>query len=804
MAKEFLNFHLHIAPTTSVYKTFPVKIQASIKPQNHEPRIRHHRSRSRTTYVNQREVRSIESTVSSIKRLLSYVNSGYLENALQMFEKMCKSNTFVWNVMIRGLVDSGLFEEAILFYYRMICEGIKADNFTFPFVIKACAGVFGLKEGQNVHSTIIKLGFDVDIYICNALIVMYAKVGRVDDSEKIFERMPVRDLVTWNSMISGHVFAGDGRSALMCLQKMQKFGVELDRFSYMGALGACILERCLLSGKEIFCRVLRNGLELDLMIQSSLIDMFGKCREVNYAVRFCNGISGKNVVVWNSMIGAYAVNDRPFESFACLKMMQEDDNVKPDTITLMNLLPSCSNLGALLQGRAVHGYAIRNGYLSHLVLEIALVDMYGKCGSAKLADSVFLHMRERNLVSWNAMIAAYVQNSYDREAIKTFQDLQLELYVPDEMTFSTILAAYAEIALPKEGKQIHGHIYKSGLPLGTFVSNAMIHMYAKCGDLEAARKFFNRMLFKDLVSWNTIIMAYAIHGYGEYCFRLFSDMMSEGFQPNGSTFVSLLSACSIAGLVDEGWKYFDAMKRDYELDPGIEHYGCILDLIGRGGNLDRAKRFVEEMPLIPTHRIWGSLLAASRHHRNVELAELAANQIFSLNNDNTGCYVLLSNIYAEVGRWEDAERIRRLMKERGLERTTGCSIVECNGKSYKLSNYDKSQSGSNVVYDVLDILSRKIGEDLYVCSLGKFKTQNIVKARVDSPLFHSVRLAICFGLIGTTSGEAVIIRKNVRICEDCHSAAKKISQITEREIVVGDSKIYHHFKDGVCSCGDYW
>lgn len=748
---------------------------------------------------------NVGNSVSSIRMLLNYVNSGCLETALQMFEEMNKSSTFVWNVMIRGLVDSGLFREAIEFYYRMRFEGVEADNFTFPFVIKACAGVLGLKEGQNVHSTVIKLGFDLDIYICNALIVKYAKVGCVKDSEKIFEWMPVRDLVSWNSMVSGYVSAGDGWSSLVCFKKMQKVGVGLDRISCISALGACSLQRFLLSGKEIFGQVLRNGLEYDPMIQSSVIDMFGKCGKVDYAERFCDGIAQKNVVVWNSMIGAYALNDNPLKSFACMKMMQDANNyVTPDTVTFINLLPSCSILGALLQGKAIHGFAIRKGYLSHLVLETALIDMYGKCGSVMLAEHVFSHMRRRNLVSWNAMISAHVQNSKDREATETFQDLLLEPYPPDHMTFASLLAAYAEIALPKEGQQIHGLIYKSRILLGTHIPNALIHMYSKCGDLEAASKVFDRMVLKDIITWNTIIMAYAIHGFGAYCFELFSDMMNEGHEPNESTFVSLLSACSIAGIVDEGWKYFDSMKRDYGLDPGIEHYGCMLDLLGRSGDLDCAKRFIEEMPLQPTPRIWGSLLAACRHHRNIKLAELAANHIFSLDNDNTGCYVLLANMYAEVGRWEDVERVRSLMKERGLKTTSSCSIVESNGKTYKFKNHDKSQAESNTIYEVLEILSRKIDEDLYFSSVYKFKPTELLKTRASSPKFHSVRLAICFGLIDTTAGKRVLIRKNTRICEDCHCAAKKISLITNREIVVGDSKIYHHFKDGSCSCGDYW
>ncbi|KAL7118495.1 hypothetical protein ACP275_02G005400 [Erythranthe tilingii] len=808
MAKALPSFQLHIEPTISQYQTFAAKTQTSKKTPKNEPRIQNQNSRSRRKSVNLRELRSYENSVSSTRKLLALVNAGSLENALHMFDTMIKSSTFVWNVIIRGLVDSGLFEKAIEFYLRMQFEGIKPDKFTFPFVIKACAGVFCLNAGRNVHSIIIKLGLNLDIYICNALIIMYAKVGCIEDSEKIFERMLIRDIVSWNSMISGYVSSGNGWESLMCFRRMQKLGVEIDRFSYISAFNACALEGCLLNGKEIFSHVLKNGVELDSMIQSSIIDMFGKSGEVDYAERFCNGISHKNVVVWNAMIGAYALNEKSFESFSCLEKMQDVDNLVPDTVTLINLLPSCSKLGALLQSKAIHGYAIRKGYLlSHLVLETALIDMYGKCGSIDFGERVFFHMKKRNLVSWNAMIAAYVQNSMDKEAIETFQKLQYETYyVPDEMTFASILSAYAGIALPKEGKQIHCHISKSGFSSGTFISNAMINMYAKCGDLDSARRIFDNVLCegKDVISWNTIIMAYAIHGFGEYCFGLFSDMKNEGYEPNESTFVSILSACSIAGIFEQGWNYFDLMKNYYGLDPEIEHYGCMLDLLGRVGDFEKAKIFIEEMPLAPTHRIWGSLLSASRHHKNIEMAEVAAEGIFSLNNDNAGCYVLLSNMYAEVGRWEDVERVRLLMKKRGLVRIKECSIIECNGKTHKFRNYEKSENGIEFVYDVHGVVSRSIGEDLYFCGDTKFKVASLLKTRENSPMWHSVRLAICFGLIRTSIGEPLIIRKNVRICDDCHSAAKKISLVTGREIFIGDSKMYHCFKDGRCSCGDYW
>lgn len=738
------------------------------------------------------------------RTLLGYLDSGCLDIALHVFENMHKQRTFIWNVLIRGLSDNEFFEEAVYFYQRMLSEGVHVDHFTFPFVVKACSALFNLVEGQKIHSRIIKMGFDIDIFICNSLIIMYSKLGCIEQSEKIFEDMWAKDLVTWNSMISGYVSVGKSWRSLMCVREMQDLGENPDRFTLIGALGACSLEGYLLNGKEVHCQVIRRFLESDSMIVTSLIDMYGKCGHVDYSERLFNTASQRNIIFWNAMIGAYALNNKAMESFSCLRMMRETDNLDPDTVTLINLLTSCLRVGSLLQGKSIHGVAIRKGLFPHLVLETALVDLYGKCGRLDMAERTFIQIKGKNLISWNAMIGAYAQSGYHREALQLFTDRSSETFEPDAVTYANILPVYAEISLPKEAKQIHGKILKMGDGSNSIISNSLIYTYARCGDIRAAEKIFKCMPSKDIISWNTMIMAYAIHGLAEISIKLFSDMKEKGIKPNGSTFVSLLSSCSIAGLVDEGQKHFDLMKKEYDIDPGIEHYGCMLDLLGRTGNLEFAKQFIDEMPLVPTARIWGSLLAASRYHRNIELAELAAEQILHLEHNNIGCYLLLANMYAEARRWEDAERIRRHIKDQGLQKTAAYSLIEYNGKTHKFTNYDYSHTEANMIYEALDIVSRKIDEDLFDHSILKFKPSDIKKRRTNSATYHSVRLAICFSLLTTSVGYPVLVRKNLRICEDCHNAAKKISVFTNREIVVGDSKIYHHFRNGQCSCKDYW
>lgn len=729
---------------------------------------------------------------------------GSLKDALNLFENMRHCDTFIWNVMIRGFVADGLFRDAINFHHRMEFEGVRGDNFTYPFVIKACGGLYDMIEAERIHGKVIKSGLDLDVYIGNSLIIMYAKTGCIESVEKVFREMPVRDLVSWNSMISGYVSVGDGRRSLSYFHEMQACGIKPDRFSVIGILGACSHEGFLQNGKVIHCQVIRSRLESDIMVQTSLLDMYGKCGSMDYAERLFDQITDKSIVVWNAMVGGYALNAQSFESFAHVRMMQEAGNLRPDLITMINLLPSCAQLEVVLLGKSVHGFAIRHGFLPHMVLETALVDMYGQCGKMKAAECLFGQMNERNLISWNAMIASYMQNGENRKAIALFQDLCNETLKPDATTIASILPAYAELASLREAEQIHGYITKLKLDSNIFVSNSIVYMYGKCGNLLRAREIFDRMTSKDVISWNTIIMAYAIHGFGRISIDLFLEMKEKGFEPNGSTFASLLLSCSIAGLAKEGWEYFNSMRRDYDITLGIEHYGCILDLIGRTRNLDHARNFIVELPLAPTARIWGSLLTASRNKGDIEYAEIAAKHILSLEHDNTGCYVLLSNMYAEAGRWEDVERIRSLMKKEGLEKSVGCSVVDLRTKTFRFRNHDRSQIKINMIYDVLDIISKKIGEDIYVHSLTKFRPSDLKKKRANSPQSHSVRLAVCFGLISTVIGKPVLVKKNIRICEACHRFAKRISEITKREIIVRDSKIFHHFNGGHCSCGDYW
>ncbi|KAK9109344.1 hypothetical protein Sjap_017404 [Stephania japonica] len=742
--------------------------------------------------------------LSMTRTLCAHIDSGRLDDALQVFDKMSQPDTFAWNVIIRGLTNAGLYDEAIEFYHQMECLGVRADNFTYPLVIKCCAESGAMLEGLRVHSKAIKTRLISDVYACNALIAMYGKLGSVGCAEKVFDEMPVRDLVSWNSMISVFVSVGDGRRSLLWFREMWAERGETDRLGIVGALAGCSLVNCGKLGKEIHCHVIRFGFESDVMVQTSLINMYGKCRNVGFAERLFNGMFGRSVAAWNAMIGGYVLNEKTVEAFHCWRKMQEVDNLDPVVVTMVNLVPACSQLKDLLLGKSIHGAAIRKGFLPHMILETALVDMYGKCGKWELAESIFGQMVDRSVTTWNAMLAAYVQNGCHWKALNMFRDLFYQSLRPDAFTISIILPSYAEVASLREGRQVQSYIIKSDIGFNTCISNAIVYMYATCGDIKTARRIFDAMKLKDVVSWNTIIMGYAIHGCGRIAVDLFVAMQEEGIKPNASTFFSLLSSCSISGMIEEGWRYFNSMKQEYGIDPGIEHYSCMVDLLGRTGNLYLVKNFIWKMPLVPTAKIWGSLLRASRNNGNIEFAELAAEQIFSLGHDNTGCYVLLSNMYAELGRWDDVERIRCQMQNEGLTKAFKQSRVELSSRTCSFVNGDTSYIETPMIYDALDIIYAQIGESIYNPSASKFIPIDVLKKRASLPSTHSVRLALCLGLISSSVGTPIHIRKNARICESCHHVLKKTSLVTKREIIIGDSKIFHHFKDGKCCCGDYW
>eukprot|EP01018_Ginkgo_biloba_P038898 Gb_11523 [translate_table: standard] len=701
-----------------------------------------------------------------------YVNCGSIVDARQVFDKMHKRNLFLWNTMMRGYATEGLFGETLELYNQIQLVGMKPNKFTFPFVLKACAGLSALEEGKEIHECIRRSGFESDVFVSSALVAMYAKCGSLACARQVFDKMTQRDVVSWNAMIAGYAQNGQFDDALKLSHEMKLAGIKPNTITQNAMIGGYAQNGHVDEALKLFCQMQLTGAK-------------------------------PNLITWNAMIAGCAQNGQGNEALKLFYQMQQA-GIKPDPVTIASVLPVFAHLKVLQQGKEFHNYIIRSGFQPNVYVGNALVAMYAKCGSVGIARTVFDKMSQRDLVTWNAMIAGYAQNGYYDETLKIFLQMQLTGIKPDPFTIASFLPACSHISALQQGKEIHNFIVRSGFDSSVFVGNALVDMYAKCGSLEDAQCLFDRLSQRTVVSWNAIIAGYGMHGHGKDALGLLHQMQQAGMKPNDVTFIAVLTACSHAGLVDEGWQQFNCMTQIYQITPRVEHYACIVDLLGRAGRLNEAYVFIKRMPVEPDAGVWGALLGACRIHRNIELGERVAEHLFELDPEDSGYYVLLSNIYAAAGRWADATKVRTMMKDRGVKKKPACSWIEVKHMVHAFLMGDITHPQSEKIYATLESLNRKMEEAGYVPDTN-FVLHDVEEEEKQQILSsHSEKLAIAFGIINTCPGMPMRITKNLRVCGDCHTAAKFISKIVDREIIVKDLYRFHHFKDGLCSCGDYW
>eukprot|EP01018_Ginkgo_biloba_P003188 Gb_16072 [translate_table: standard] len=693
-----------------------------------------------------------------------YAKCGCLLEARRVFDQMPKRDAYSWTVMISAYSRHGRPKESLALFHRMQQAGVQPNEFTFASVFTACANLAALQQGMEIHDDIARIGILPNVFVESALVDMYAKCGNIEKARHAFDKMHQRNVVSWNAMITGYAQNGNLDEALDLFQKMP----------------------------------LR-----DVVSWNAMISGYAQNGHLSEARKLFQKMPKPNVVSWNAMISGYAQNGHDEEALQLFREMQLS-SVKPDAKTFASVLPVCANLEDLEQGTKIHEEIITSGFQSNVFLQNALVDMYGKCGTIEKACHIFDKMQQRNVVSWNTMIAVYTRHGLSEKALTLFHQMQRTNIQPDQFTYASVFSACADLAALEQGMEIHEEIIRTGFQSNVFVWNALIDMYAKCGSIDHARSLFDKMHERDTVSWNAIIGGYAVHGYGEEALKLFEQMQNSGMSPDHVTLVCVLSACCHAGLVNEGLQYFDRMSKYYHITPTMEHYACMVGLLGRAGCLNEAHDFINKMPIKPDATVWSCLLAACRIENNIELGERVAECLFELDPKNAAPYVLLSNIYAAAGRWDDTEHVRRLMKDRKIKKTPGCSWIEFNKQVHAFLVGDMSHPQTEKIYAKLENLSRQMKAAGYVPDT-RFVLHDVEEVQKEKLLrYHSEKLAIAFGLINTQPGTTIRIIKNLRVCGDCHSATKFISKIVQQEIIVRDAYRYHHFKDGWCSCGDYW
>eukprot|EP01018_Ginkgo_biloba_P011283 Gb_07570 [translate_table: standard] len=728
---------------------------------------------------------------------------------------------------VRTLCKQGQLKEALHSLHVMDQRGICADESTYHFLLQGCLNKKTVLEGKFVHAHMIQTGFESrDISLGNKLVSMYAKCSRLVDARRVLDEMPERNVISWTVLIAAYPRHGQFQSALTLFYQMHGTGIQPNEFTFASVLPACASLASLEQGKEIHEEIIRCGFQSNLFVGNALIDMYAKCGSIENARHVFDKMPQQDVVSWNAMIAGYAQRGHVDEAQKLFLTMPERDIVSMNTmiavyaqnghleeaVQLFENMPKQDvySWNAMIAGYAQNGHVEKALELFQKMPELNVVSWnsmitgYVQNGFVEEALEFFWKMPEQNVVSWSAMIAGYAQNGHGQEALKLFRQMQLTDVKPNSEIFAIVLPVCADLAALEQGKEIHEFIIRGGFQTDVFVGNTLVDMYAKCGRIENACNVFNQMPKRDVVSWTTMIIGYAMHGHGKEALKIFEQMQHSGTKPNQITFVGVLSACCHAGLVDEAWQYFDFMHRYYHITPTMEHYGCMVDLLGRAGHLDEAHNFINKMPIKPGAAVWGSLLGACRIHNNVELGECVAEHLLELEPNCAAPYVLLSNIYATSGRWDDIEKVRKMMKDRRVKKNPGCSWIEVNKQVYAFHVGDRSHPQALKIYAELERLSGQMKEAGYVPD-ARFVLHDVEEEQKEHTLsYHSEKLAIAFGLINTLPGTAIRIVKNLRVCGDCHSATKFISKIVVREIVVRDSNRFHHFKDGQCSCRDYW
>lgn len=596
-----------------------------------------------------------------VSGLLKY---GRIKEAMWNFGRNPFHDVFSWTATISGLVQNGLAFEGMKLFLKMIQSGFVPNDVTFTTVMRACGDLGDLKLGMIILNLIVKLGFEGNVSVSNSLISFSLRLGELDLAQKIFDRMKERDVVSWTAILDMHfqmdnleearrIFddmpeknevswsamiarysqSGYAEEAVLLFLQMVQNGVKPSTSCFSSAISACASLMYLQAGRTIHGHVIKSGIQKDVYISSSLVDLYCKCGDTEAGRRVFDSTIEKNVVFWNSMISGYGLN-----------------------------------------------------------------------GQLEKAQELFDKMPNKNCVSWNSLIASYLTIEQFESALEVFNDMLLSGELPNESTFSTVLCACASLSSLEKGNNLHGKIIKLGLHYNIYVVTALIDMYSKSGNIENSWKLFNRMARKNEICWTVMIQGLAENGFAEESLALFEEMVQSSVAPNDLILLAVLFACSHRGLVDKGLHYFNTMQKLYGIKPIDKHYTCVVDMLSRSGHLSEADKFISNMPCEPEANTWAALLSGCQAYKDEKLAQKAARKLLELEEKKPGSFVLLSNVYASAGRWLEVLNMRKLMEEKGVRKTGGCSWIEIQNQVHVFYSQDGSHTNSVEIFGVLELL----------------------------------------------------------------------------------------------------
>ncbi|KAJ8446867.1 hypothetical protein Cgig2_016177 [Carnegiea gigantea] len=611
----------------------------------------------------------------------------------------------IWNGLLAAYTKKFMFNEALELFEKLLhFPHLKSDFYTYPSVFKACAGLAKIHCGKMLHAHVIKNGVLSDVVVASSIVGMYAKCDVFEFAYQLFDEMSERDVACWNTVISGCYQCGQFEMALKLYEQMKVSGVSPNSTTLTTVISSCTRLLDLERGKEIHRCLIQDGFQLDTFVGNALVDMYGKCGCLEMARDAFEQILEKDVVSYNSMISGHSFQG---DSLSCMEIFRRmsREGIKPSPTTFSSLLIASSRSGALWHGKFVHGFIIRNGAHVDIFIDTLLIDFYFKCSSCRLAENVFKCMPKTSAISWNTMISGYLSVGFYVDALTIFREMRESGVKPDPITFASIINACSQLAALEQGKEIHSHVIKSELETDIIVMGAVLDMYARCGAMEEALGIFNQLPKRDLAAWTSLIMAYGSHGRASDAIQLFESMKKLNIKPDEIAFLSVLSACGHAGLVEEGLFYFNQMVTDYGIEPMIEHYSCLIDLLQRAGRLQEAYEILQKMPNIRENtELLCTLLSGCNLQGDLQCLVRTRRNFIGKDPDCSSSSVVLAKTYASLRRWDDASMVRLKARGLGLKKTPGCSWIEVDRRIEQFLVEDKSHEQTEMIRDCLGVM----------------------------------------------------------------------------------------------------
>lgn len=731
-----------------------------------------------------------------------YAKCGSLRDACIVFRRLPERDCVTWNAMIGGFGQHGHVQEAHHTFTCMSREGFQPDIISFTCCLIACSNGADLEQGKEMQTDIVMYGLDTDLKVHTALIDMFVKCGCLRDARAVFDKGR-QDVGAYEFMTMTYFQHGHDHDVCELVQEMQEKGMVPTLKTFICLLRACSLIGNLDQGWKIHSDIIESGFEGDTFVGNTLVDLYGKCCSLEDAQVVFNRLQFQDVVSWSALISGYAMHKQSEQGIRILQEMQRE-GMEPNEITFSGVLKACSGTAILndgsKQGRWVHSLIVGGGFEQNEILGSALIDMYAKGGDLDDACMVFEKLPQQDVVTWSALITGFTLHGYGQEALQSFKALQRKGIESISSVLVGVLKACSLVAAVEQARQIHGYIICRGLELSeNAIGSALIDTYARCGSLLDACEIFGSLQNRDIITWGSMMASFSQHNDYRSAVKCFEDMQEEGLLPNDVIFTCLLTACSHANQLEEGCQHFKSMREHHDLLPALEHYYSLVELLGRGGRFDEAEDLMESVPYQSNIVGWTSLLASCWRHSNVKFGERCFHHAIQINPAYSSEYVLMRNLYSKAGMLDDARNIEDLRIKANAWKKPAKAFIEIEDDVHSFVVADKSHPRSEEIYAKLKYLTDKVKSKGYDSVLDLES-----KDDEDFESVHSEKLAIAFGLISTPEGSTIRLSKNLRVCADCHSTAKAISNIEMRNIIITDAYQTHHFQDGECSCINFW